>query len=63
MPKPYASTAYCLAYFTYVDRYVDNSYQLKYFKIGQRIANGYMYILYPPWSAMNAPSRWLIGWT
>ena len=26
------STAYCLAYFTYVDRYVDIPYYFKYFK-------------------------------
>jgi len=26
MPKPFASTAYCLAYFTYADRYVDFTY-------------------------------------
>jgi len=28
MPKPFASAAYCLAYFTYADRYADISYIL-----------------------------------
>jgi hypothetical protein len=34
MPKPFASAAYCLAYFTYADRYADISY-FKYFKYAE----------------------------
>jgi len=28
MPKPFTRTAYCLAYLTYVGRYIDISYQI-----------------------------------
>jgi hypothetical protein len=35
MPKPFASAAYCLAYFTYADRYADISYYFKYFKYAE----------------------------
>jgi len=35
MLKLFASTAYCLAYYTYADRYVDISYYFKYFKYAE----------------------------
>jgi len=40
--SPLASTAYCLAYFTYVDRYVDIPYYFKYFKYAKRIVQTYV---------------------
>jgi hypothetical protein len=33
MLKPFVNTAYCLAYVKYADRYVDISYQFKYFNL------------------------------